>query len=71
VLGAGTCAGFAAGVAKGHQLVNRSSQTTRVLEVGSRDARDEVEYPGLDLRCHNSRYTQPKFTKRDGSSLPE
>jgi uncharacterized cupin superfamily protein len=69
VLTAGMCAGYAAGVANGHQLVNRSQAPVILLEVGGRDERDEVEYPGLDVRCHADRYRNPKFTRRDGTPL--
>lgn len=51
LLRAGDCAGFAAGVADGHHLQNRSSQPARVLEVGSRHPDTNwTEYPGIDLR---------------------
>jgi uncharacterized cupin superfamily protein len=50
VLRAGDCAGFKAGVADGHHLQNRSQRDAMVLEVGSRMADDEVDYPDIDLR---------------------
>ena len=70
VLKPGQCAGFAAGAANGHQLVNRSSQIVRVIEVGTRDHRDEANYPDVDLYCGPGRYTgKANFTKKDGSPL--
>lgn len=69
VLTVGMCVGYPAGVANGHQIVNRSGSPALLLEVGGRDERDEVEYPGLDVRCHADRYRDPKFTRRDGSPL--
>ena len=69
VLGPGQCAAFPAGVPDGHQIVNRSSQLVRVIEVGTRDARDEANYPDTDLRCAPGRYTKAVFTKKDGSPL--
>ena len=69
ILRPGQCAGFPAGVADGHQLVNRTSQPVRVLEVGTRDPRDEGNYPDIDLRCAPGRYSQAIFTKKDGSPL--
>ncbi|HMJ53902.1 MAG TPA: cupin domain-containing protein [Polyangiaceae bacterium] len=70
VLKPGQCAGFAAGVANGHQLVNRSSQIVRIIEVGTRDQRDLANYPDIDLSCAPGRYdAKAKFTKKDGSPL--
>ena len=50
VLAAGDAAGFKAGVANGHCLVNRSTQDAVYLEIGTRSRRDEVDYPEIDLR---------------------
>ena len=50
VLRAGDCAGFKAGVPDGHHLQNRSQRDATVLEVGSRKADDEGDYPDIDLR---------------------
>ena len=69
VLGAGHCAGFPAGIPDGHQLVNRSSALVRFIEVGTRDQRDEANYPDIDLRCAPGRYTKPIYTKKDGTPL--
>jgi uncharacterized cupin superfamily protein len=46
----GMCAGFPAGMANGHQLVNRSSRPARYLEISNRDPADTAEYPDDDLR---------------------
>jgi uncharacterized cupin superfamily protein len=51
VLRAGEAAGFKAGVANGHCLVNRSGADALYLEIGTRLARDEVDYPDIDLRA--------------------
>jgi uncharacterized cupin superfamily protein len=51
VLAAGDAAGFKAGVANGHCLVNRSTRDAVYLEIGTRSRRDEVDYPEIDLRC--------------------
>ena len=66
-LRAGDCAGFAAGVANGHHLQNRSDADALILEIGSRrpDA-DDVEYPDIDLRwgaAHGK-------THKDGTPYP-
>jgi uncharacterized cupin superfamily protein len=45
----GMCAGFKAGRADGHHLVNRSESDVLYLEVGGRVADDAVTYPDDDL----------------------
>ncbi len=70
-LGPGQCAGFPAGVADGHRLVNTGTVQATLLEVGSRDARDTAEYPDVDLRIAPDRYNNnPVFTRKDGTPLP-
>jgi uncharacterized cupin superfamily protein len=69
VLSAGMCAGYPAGKPDGHHLVNRSDRRALILEVGTRDDRDEAHYPDLDFRCAPDRYRKPVFTRRDGSPL--
>jgi uncharacterized cupin superfamily protein len=49
VLAAGECAGFKAGVPNGHQLVNKSQQDARYLEIGTRAPIERAHYPGIDL----------------------
>jgi uncharacterized cupin superfamily protein len=48
-LGPGMAAGFPAGVADGHHVVNRASRPALYLEVGDRSNDDEVQYPDVDL----------------------
>ncbi len=48
-LRAGDAAGFKAGVAVGHRLVNNSKSNVVFLEVGTRAARDRYVYPNDDL----------------------
>ena len=50
VLRPGDAAGFKAGVANGHCLVNRSDRDAVYLEVGTRAARESAEYPDVDMR---------------------
>lgn len=69
VLGPGMCAGFPAGVEDGHCLHNRSNQRAVIIEVGSRDTRDECHYPDVDLYCRPGRYDAAVFTKKDGTVL--
>lgn len=49
VLGPGMAAGFPAGKADGHHLINRGTRAARYLEVGSRIVGDECNYPDVDL----------------------
>jgi uncharacterized cupin superfamily protein len=46
----GDAAGFKAGVANGHCLVNRSDRDAVYLEIGTRAARERAEYPDIDMR---------------------
>ena len=66
-LTAGMCAGFPAGVENGHLIENKSEQSATILEVGTRDDRNEGNYPDDDLHCHPGRYQSPRFTRKDGT----
>ena len=69
VLRAGTCAGFPAGVATGHHLVNRSDRPARYLEISNRDPADGANYtdPDVDLQYRNAPDGKGAFTRRDGT----
>jgi uncharacterized cupin superfamily protein len=61
----GMCAGFPAkGVA--HQLVNRTDQPVRYLEIGDRTPDDEASYPRDDLRAAFGPDGEWVFTHKDG-----
>ena len=49
LLTAGMAAGFPAGKADGHHLVNRSTRDALLLEVGDRTAGDKVDYSDIDM----------------------
>jgi uncharacterized cupin superfamily protein len=49
VLRPGDAAGFKAGVANGHCLINRSGSDAVYLEVGTRAVRERAEYPDIDM----------------------
>ncbi len=68
LLKAGMCAGFPAGQKNGHQLVNRSSQPARYLEMSNRDPQDSAEYPEDDLAYSKGPDGKAKFTRKNGSS---
>ncbi len=65
VLGPGMTAGFPAGVADGHCLLNRTERPARFLVVGDRSAKDECHYPDVDL--HMKRGLSARFTRKDGT----
>ena len=67
VLTAGMCAGFPAGDANGHQLVNRTNQPAVYLEVGDRTPNDRVTYPDVDLLAKGTPDGW-QFTHVDGTS---
>lgn len=69
-LTAGMCAGFAAGVEDGHQLVNRSARPAVYLEISNRDAEDQAHYsdPDVDL-VFSPPHARGRFTRRDGTPL--
>ena len=70
-LRAGMCAGFAAGVADGHQLINRSSHPAVYLEISNRDRAEDIgHYSDADVdMVWNAPGTRGKFTRRDGSAF--
>lgn len=63
----GMCAGFPGAVGDRHCIENRSGKPATILEVGSRDDRDEGNYPDVDLHCKPNRYKDPQFTRKDGT----
>lgn len=69
-LAAGDAAGFRAGDANGHHIVNRSERPATILEIGMRPERDTCHYPDHDLVCHDE-HGYGRFTRRDGRPLAE
>jgi len=66
ILTAGMAAGFPAGVANGHHLINRSNADAVYLEIGDRTPDDEADYPDVDLIAKST----PEgciFSRKDGS----
>jgi uncharacterized cupin superfamily protein len=64
-LSPGMCAGFPAGKANGHHIVNRSDREVMLLEVGGRSNDDVCCYSDIDLRVT----ANGPFTRADGSPL--
>lgn len=67
VLRPGDCAGFPAGTPNGHQLVNRSAQPVRYLEISNREDADIAVYPDVDLAYGQRPDGSFHFTRKDGS----
>jgi uncharacterized cupin superfamily protein len=63
----GQCAGFPAGRADGHCLVNRGDRDAVYLEVGDRKPDDAVTYPDDDLFAGPTPQGR-RFTRKDGTS---
>ena len=66
----GMAAGFPAGNANGHQVVNRSDSDVWYLEIGDRPQNEDVTYPDIDL-ANAVRNRRPRFTRKDGSSYDD
>lgn len=68
-LSTGMVAGFKAGDANGHYVVNKSDTTATILEIGSRSQEDEASYPDIDLHIKGPRYfgKMAGFTHKDGT----
>ncbi|NKB59228.1 MAG: cupin domain-containing protein [Alphaproteobacteria bacterium] len=62
----GMVAGFPAGVADGHNLINRGATDARYLEIGDRTTGDEVAYPDIDLAARSVDGSF-KFFAKDGT----
>ena len=71
LLTAGMCAGFAAGVPNGHQLVNKTERPARYLEISNRDPVDQADYSDadVDLAYRTDRDGNPRFERKDGTVI--
>jgi uncharacterized cupin superfamily protein len=69
VLRPGDAAGFKAGVPNGHCLINRSSEDAVFLEIGTRAAREQAEYPDIDLRFRKDE-NGVSITHKSGEPYP-
>jgi uncharacterized cupin superfamily protein len=69
VLRPGDAAGFKAGIANGHCLINRSANDAVYLEIGSRARRERVEYPDIDMRMERDE-AGARFLRKSGEPYP-
>ena len=70
VLKPGDAAGFKAGVANGHHLVNNSNRDAVFLEIGTRAKHERAEYPDVDLRVIRDDGGM-RYTHKDGTPYPK
>ena len=70
VLQRGDAAGFKAGVANGHHLVNKSQRDALYLEVGTRAKRERAHYPDVDL-IYDRDESGVRFSRRSGEAYPK
>ncbi len=66
LLTAGVAAGFPAGKADGHCLINRTTRDAVYLEVGDRKDEDKARYPDVDLDRRNTPAGRT-FCRKDGT----
>ena len=62
----GMAAGFPAGEANGHHLVNKSAKPATYLEIGTRAENEDATYPDIDLRAEK-RGSSFRFFHKDGT----
>ncbi len=65
VLGPGDAAGWKAGAANGHCLVNRGDRDAVFLEIGTRSAQERVHYPDIDMKMERDE-DGARFLHRSG-----
>ncbi|MEL6258591.1 MAG: cupin domain-containing protein [Pseudomonadota bacterium] len=69
-LAPGDCAGFPAGEADGHHLINETEADAVFLVIGGRHDNDVCDYPDIDMRSVAGRYSSKAgFTTKDGTPL--
>jgi uncharacterized cupin superfamily protein len=68
ILGPGMAAGFPAGKADGHQLINNTTEDVVLLEVGNRTPNDTVQYPDMDLML-KKKPGDHQYTDRQGNPI--
>ena len=68
ILRAGECAGFKAGVANGHCLVNKSQADVVYLEIGTRAPADRFHYSDVDMMGDKSE-SGVRFMRKNGEAI--
>jgi uncharacterized cupin superfamily protein len=67
VMGPGMCAGFKAGVADGHHLINRSDRDAVYLEIGTRAPEGGADYPDIDMMVRRAEDGNWRYLHKDGT----
>ena len=62
----GMCAGFKAGVANGHHLVNKTKSPVTYLEIGTRSAQERAHYSDADMLFEKDG-AKSSVTRRSGA----
>jgi uncharacterized cupin superfamily protein len=70
VLKPGDAAGWKAGIANGHCLINRSDRDAVFLEIGSRAPRERAEYSDIDMLVVRDR-SGSRYMHKSGEPYPE
>ena len=65
----GDAAGFKAGVANGHQLVNKTAREALYLEIGTRAPTERSHYPDVDLAGEKDARGF-RFSRKSGDPYP-
>jgi uncharacterized cupin superfamily protein len=65
----GDAAGWKAGVANGHCLINRTERDAVYIEIGSRAAREVASYPDIDMRAERDDKGM-RYLRKDGAPYP-
>jgi uncharacterized cupin superfamily protein len=68
ILRAGDCAGFRAGVANGHCLINKSKSDVVYLEIGTRAPTDTFHYSDIDMMGDKSE-SGVRFMRKNGETI--
>jgi uncharacterized cupin superfamily protein len=69
VLKSGDAAGWKAGVANGHRLINRTQHDAVYLEIGTRAPREVATYPDIDMRAERDGKDQ-RYLHKSGAPYP-
>jgi uncharacterized cupin superfamily protein len=70
VLKLGDAAGWRAGVANGHCLINRTDRDAVFLEIGTRSKRERVEYPDIDMLMERDE-NGSRYLHKSGAPYPK
>ncbi|MEQ9815563.1 MAG: cupin domain-containing protein [Azospirillaceae bacterium] len=68
-LAPGMVAGFKAGVADGHHLINDGKADVVLLEIGSRRPGDAVDYSDIDMKIEDRGTRKRRFMTKAGEPL--